>query len=91
MVPPAGWYHQFFNCGATPARYLAFKPPSLRNGQGVPLSWISRRLGGTQLDYTDEKPVVRQMFADALARRGMKPNMDSIYQAELANLPPKAA
>jgi hypothetical protein len=89
MVQPAGWYHQFFNCGATPARYLAFKPPSLRNGQGVPLSWISRRLGGTQLDYADEKPLVRQMYADALGRRGLKPNMDAIYEAELANLPPK--
>ncbi len=89
MVPPAGWYHQFFNCGATPARYLAFKPPSLRNGQGVPLSWISRRLGGLQLDYADEKPIVRQMYADALARRGLKQNMDAIYEAELTNLPPK--
>jgi hypothetical protein len=57
----------------------------------VPMSWISRRLGGTQVDYADEAPLVRQMFADALARHGMQPRMDEIYAAERTNLPPKAA
>jgi len=50
------WLHQHFNAGPTPARYLAFKHWSPRNGQGVPISWISRRLGGTQIDYADEHP-----------------------------------
>ena len=30
------------------------------------------------------------MFADALARHGMTPRMDDAYQAELADLPPRA-
>jgi hypothetical protein len=31
------------------------------------------------------------MFAEALAKHGLKPRMDDAYQAELAELPPKAA
>jgi hypothetical protein len=54
------------------------------------MSWISRRMGGNQIDYADETPLVRQMFADALARHALKPRMDEAYQAELANLPPRA-
>ncbi len=91
IVPPNAWFHQHFNAGPTPARYLAFKHFSPRNAQGVPLSWISRRMGGNQIDYADEKPIVRQMFADALARHGIQPRMAETYQTELATLPPKPA
>ena len=55
------------------------------------MSWISTRVGGTQVDYADEQPVVRGMFAEALARHGIQSRMGEIYAAELANLPPKAA
>jgi hypothetical protein len=55
------------------------------------MSWISRRMGGNQIDYADEKPLVRQMFADALARHGLEPRMEEAYLAELATLPPKVA
>ncbi len=91
IVPPNAWFHQHFNGGATPARYLAFKHSSPRNAQGVPMSWISRRLGGTQLDYADETPEVHRMFAEALARRGVQSRMADVYEAEKATLPPKAA
>ena len=80
-----------FNGGATPARYLAFKHASPRNSQGVPLSWISRRLGGNQIDYADETTAVRKMFADELAKHGVTPKMNQVYEAEVPNLPPKAA
>mgnify|MGYP007089540247 CR=1 FL=1 len=41
---------------------LAFKAEgvSIRNAQGVPKAWISRRVGGDQIDYADESPQVRQ-------------------------------
>jgi hypothetical protein len=54
IVPPNAWFHQHFNAGPAPARYLAFKHWTPRNAQGVPISWISTRLGGTQIDYADE-------------------------------------
>ncbi|NOT24878.1 MAG: ethanolamine ammonia lyase-activating protein [Acidobacteria bacterium] len=90
IVPPNLWFHQHFNTGTTPARYLAFKAEgvSIRNAQGVPKAWISRRLGGDQIDYADESPKVRQLFAQALAKRGLTPRMDAAYEAELTELPP---
>jgi oxalate decarboxylase/phosphoglucose isomerase-like protein (cupin superfamily) len=91
IVPPNAWFHQHFNSGPAPARYLAFKHATPRNAQGVPLSWISRRLGGMQIDYADEDPQVRRTFAEALARHALKPRMDEVYEAERATLPPKAA
>jgi oxalate decarboxylase/phosphoglucose isomerase-like protein (cupin superfamily) len=93
IVPPNRMFHQHFNTGASPARYLAFKHEvaSLRNSQGVPIAWISQRIGGDQIDYADEKPEIRSMFADALARHGVAPKMDDAYAAELPDLPPKLA
>ena len=91
IVPPNMWFHQHFNTGREPARYLAFKHEvvSVRNAQGVPKAWISQRIGGDQIDYADESPVVRKLFADALAADGLEPRMDEAYEAELAGLPPK--
>jgi hypothetical protein len=85
--------HQHFNTGATPARYLAFKHEvvSVRNAQGVPKAWISRRIGGDQIDYADETPEIRRTFAEALAGNGLTPKMDAAYEAELADLPPAPA
>src|ERR1700704_1258035 len=92
IVPPNKWFHQHFNTGPTPARYLAFKHEValIRNAQGVPTAWISRRVGGDQLDYADEEPRIRNMFAESLAKHGMTPRMDEVYAAELVDLPPKA-
>jgi hypothetical protein len=91
ITPPNMWYHQHFNTGPTPARYLAFKHEgvAIRNAQGVPKAWISQRIGGDQIDYADESEAVRTMFADALAQHGLTPKMDTAYEAELADLPAK--
>ena len=90
IVPPNMWFHQHFNTGNAPARYLAFKAEgvSIRNAQGVPKAWISRRVGGHQIDYADEAPQIRAGFAAALAKLGLQPRMDTAYEAELADLPP---
>ena len=90
IVPPTLWMHQHFNTGKTPARYLAFKHEgvAVRNAQGVPKAWISRRIGGHQIDYADEGSEVRTMFADALAKQGLEPNMENSYEMEKETLPP---
>jgi hypothetical protein len=91
ITPPNMWFHQHFNTGTAPARYLAFKQEgvAIRNEQGVPKAWISRRVGGHQIDYADESQEVRQMFAEALAKHGLTSRMQEAYQSELADLPPK--
>ncbi|MDP2355989.1 MAG: hypothetical protein Q8M31_07985 [Beijerinckiaceae bacterium] len=90
IVPPNQWFHQHFNTGSTPARYLAFKPGnSPRNSQGVPLSWISRRVGGNQIDYADESKFVRDLFHSEIAKHGVESKMEPAYEAELPTLPPK--
>jgi hypothetical protein len=63
---------------------------AIRNAQGVPKAWISRRIGGDQIDYADESPVVRKTFVDALAKNGLAPRMDQAYANGLADLPPLA-
>jgi hypothetical protein len=81
-------YHQHFNTGTTPARYLAFRNISIRNSQGVPYSWISRRLGGSQIDYADEPQVVRDLFEKELAGNGVSSRMAEAYEKEQETLPP---
>ena len=91
IVPPNLWFHQHFNTGTSPARYLAFKHESvsIRNAQGVPKAWISMRIGGDQIDYADESQEIRATFAKALAKQGLESRMEAAYEAELADLPPK--
>ena len=76
IVPPNMWLHQHFNTGPTPARYLAFKLGSQRNAQGVMTCWISKRLGGDQLDYADESPVCarcsRRRWRSTASRRAWR-------------------
>lgn len=90
VVPPNMWWHQHFNTGTTPARYLAFKYEgvAIRNEQGVPKAWISTRIGGDQIDYADETEAVRSMFEDALRANGIASRMAGAYEAEQADLPP---
>ena len=88
IVPPNLWFHQHFNTGDGPARYLAFKAEgvAIRNAQGVPKAWISKRLGGDQIDYADEAPRIRQWFTEALKQKGLESRMQKAYEAELAEL-----
>ncbi len=88
IVPPNLWFHQHFNTGATPARYLAFKHESvsIRNAQGVPKGWISRRNGGDQIDYADEPSSIRELFGDELARKGLTPKMSEVYVLDEVDL-----
>jgi len=70
FVPPARWYHQHFNVGSTPARYLAFHAPHMYGGDPL-------RRGGpnSNIEYPDEDRWIREHFAEELAERGLKSEM----------------
>lgn len=87
IVPPNAVFHQHFNTSVEPARYLAFKHSgSPRNSQGVLMCFISRRMGGDQLDYADEPAQVRSLFESELRKSGGDSLMGPVYEKELAAL-----
>jgi oxalate decarboxylase/phosphoglucose isomerase-like protein (cupin superfamily) len=80
VVPPEMWFHQHFNTGPTPARYLALRwgsqkyhRPWKSKGYGVD---TSVKAGGAQIEYQDEDPQIRRMFEQELAKRGVVCRMD---------------
>ncbi len=77
FVPPARWFHQHFNVGDKPARYLALHSAPSILGYGENVEDLAR----DQIEYSAEDPRIRQTFAAKLAERGLKSGMpDSLYQ-----------
>jgi oxalate decarboxylase/phosphoglucose isomerase-like protein (cupin superfamily) len=68
ITPPNKWFHQHFNVGQAPARYLAFHPPLQFDGHAEKIEDRAR----DQIEYVDEDPAVRQRFEAELAKRGMR-------------------
>ncbi len=68
FVPPDRWFHQHFNVGSIPARYLALHPPYQFFGMGETVQDLAR----DQIEYPDEDPFIRAKFEDELGRRGLK-------------------
>lgn len=82
FVPPGNWWHQHFNTGSTPARYLAIRWGSSKwkltrylDHQGIDKS---TKEGGNQIDYTDQDPQVHRLFLERCAANGTKVNMDGL-------------
>jgi oxalate decarboxylase/phosphoglucose isomerase-like protein (cupin superfamily) len=67
FVPPDRWFHQHFNVGSAPARYLALHPPAQFSGISEKVEDRAR----DQIEYPDEDPFIRQKFEDELGKRGM--------------------
>jgi oxalate decarboxylase/phosphoglucose isomerase-like protein (cupin superfamily) len=77
ITPPNKWFHQHFNVGQSPARYLAFHPPLQFDGHAEKVEDRAR----DQIEYVVEDPAVRQMFEAELAKRGMQSEIPDIaYQ-----------
>jgi mannose-6-phosphate isomerase-like protein (cupin superfamily) len=67
FVPPNRWFHQHFNVGSAPGRYLAFHAPRFSNMNSERVEDRVR----DQIEYPDEDPWIRQTFEAELAKRGL--------------------
>lgn len=67
FVPPDRWFHQHFNVGGQPARYLALHPMRQFIGHGEQVEDQAR----DQIEYSAETPWIRQHFEEELAKRGI--------------------
>ncbi|MGW5432781.1 hypothetical protein ACWET9_37145 [Streptomyces sp. NPDC004059] len=67
FVPPDRWFHQHFNLGDTPARYLALHPPIQFAGYAEK----AEDRAHDQIEYSQEDPWTREYFESELARRGL--------------------
>jgi hypothetical protein len=67
FVPPNKWFHQHFNVGATPARYLALHPPRQFRGHAEKIEDRAKDM----IEYVDEDPWIREKFEAELVNRGL--------------------
>ena len=85
FVPPDRWFHQHFNGGADPAKYMAttwiggkyFAKSLGGGGRTHRMNNVSIRQGGNMVDYPDEDPIVRSMFVEELKKHGLKLQMEN--------------
>ena len=84
IVPPERWFHQHFNTGAKPARYLALRWGSRKHARPLGKNYGSDesvKTGGDQIEYADEDPQIRALFEAELAKRGVACRMDEVFAA----------
>src|SRR6185436_1480043 len=85
FAPPDFMFHQHFNTGPVPARYLATAYGSLRypftEGKRKALFGgvsTSVKKGGDQIEYEDQSPRIHQMYIEETAKQGVTVGMDAL-------------
>lgn len=82
VVPPDQWFHQHFNAGAEPARYLALRwhnwrfKSAITNGETDASAQTDVKLGGGQIEWEDEDRKIHLDFHDAMHKVGAECHMD---------------
>ncbi len=79
--PKEMWFHQHFNVGKEPAKYLALHGRQSQKHRSGLRDWKrdkSVKEGGDQIEYEDEDPMIREMFEAELAKRGVQCQMVKI-------------
>ncbi|MGH7831792.1 MAG: cupin domain-containing protein, partial [Candidatus Binatia bacterium] len=83
VVPPNQWFHQHFNSGAQPARYLALRWNNWRfrffrmTDEGS--TYTSVKMGGGQIEFEDENPGIHREFEAAITAAGAQCQMGTYH------------
>lgn len=85
-TPPFWMYHQHFNTGDTPARYVACSLGSrrypfiaLRRRSAEGAGAVSVSKGGRQIEYEEQDPRVHRKFLNELAVTGVPSEMGDLF------------
>ncbi len=88
-TPPFWMFHQHFNTGPTPARYLACSLGSrrypfiaLRKRSAEGGGSISVQKGGRQIEYEDQDPRIHRRWLDAIKESGVESQMGDIFDED---------
>ena len=84
-TPPFWMFHQHFNTGPKPARYLAcslgsrrYPFISLRRKSAEGFGSVPVQQGGRQVEYEDQDPRIHRKWLEAIAQSGVKSQMGDI-------------
>ncbi len=76
IVPPDRWFHQHFNTGTTPARYLALRWGSVKNPIVTQIKRdVERVRKEDQIEYEDQDAAIHRLFESECARFGAQVSM----------------
>jgi uncharacterized RmlC-like cupin family protein len=89
FVPPDQWWHQHFNTGRTPARYLAIRIGSMKYRLDHSYDGVNTdsKRGGNNLAYADQDPLIHQMFLDECAAKGTVVDTERMFGASAKSTP----
>ena len=88
FAPADMMYHQHFNGGGVPVRYIAVGHGSVRYPftdnmwkvyRGVD---VNVKQGGNQIEYADQDPRIHRIFEDELAKGGITPRMKAFMRPD---------
>lgn len=85
---PNGWFHQHFNTGNEPAKYMSFQGGTALKYRGIVAAdnnmegAQSVKKGGRQIEYGDEDPAIRKLFKEELAKNSAPWGMSEYFPGE---------
>ncbi|MEK9692093.1 MAG: hypothetical protein VW445_04645 [Rhodospirillaceae bacterium] len=88
-TPPFWMFHQHFNTGPSPARYLAcsmgsrrYPFISLRRKSAEGKGATSIQEGGRQVEYEDQDDRIHRKWLEAIKERGVSSNMGDVFNEQ---------
>jgi len=89
VTPPDQMFHQHFNTGSTPSRYLAVqfgtvRYPMTQAKKDIWSSGVDKSVdeGGAQLEYEAQDPRIHRMWLEEMDRNGVPSEMGDIFDED---------